>query len=657
MNSLAEGFYECGESYAGGFFEFPEKNRFFRHANAIKKYWTDAPLPAYQGGALYPCGVKPGAGYAVFPEYSYTFGVDFGLLKKKFPEGEATLRAEKELLSTESTPHTVGGWGYTHSIPNYGRIEREGLSSYAKRVSKLPDGDFKDGLFEVLSGIEIYRYRSLSLLREAGAPEALISALSRVPFEPARDLYEAVVCRNFIYYIDGCDNPGRLDADLIDFYRGGDFTPLFREFFKNVDDNNGWSSALGPDYNPLTIQCLNAIHGLRRPSLELRVTPDMPDAVWDAAIDALKTGCGQPALYNEDGFQKAMSFYFPAIPEADLKRFNGGGCTETMLAGISNVGSLDAGINLPLIFSAYLRENLGACTDFTRFYNGLLLEIKNETVKTLRILNDFRRRRAEFLPQPVRTLLIDDCVDNGLDFNAGGARYYWSVINFAGLVNVIDSLLVVRELVFDRKEYAAPDFLSALDANEPVFRAKAAKCPSFGNDDDRADPLAADFAARVFETLESETPYLGGRFLPSSIQFVTYVNAGRDVPATPDGRKSGDPLADSVGAIAGKDKSGPTALLNSVSKLPLGLAAGTPVLNLKLQKRFLDDNLRKLITVFFSRGGMQAQITCTSRAEIEEAIAHPEKHENLIVRIGGYAEYFNRLSPELKKTVLDRTEY
>jgi formate C-acetyltransferase len=145
--------------------------------------------------------------------------------------------------------------------------------------------------------------------------------------------------------------------------------------------------------------------------------------------------------------------------------------------------------------------------------------------------------------------------------------------------------------------------------------------------------------------------------LPSSIQFATYATAGLNIPATPDGRSYGDPLADSIGAIYGKDIEGPTAMLNSASKLPLKLAIGTPVLNIRLQKKLILNCLQALIIGYFEQGGMQVQISCLSRDDILDAMNHPEKHESLIVRIGGYSEYFNRLSPELKETVLKRTEF
>ncbi|MDR2135622.1 MAG: hypothetical protein LBO76_03310, partial [Treponema sp.] len=533
------------------------------------------------------------------------------------------------------------------------------------RVRALPDGDFRDGLVELLDGIRVYHRRCLETIRAAitgenrAAAEKLLAALARVPFAPARNIYEALVCWNFIYYVDGCDNPGRLDADLIPYHRGEDCTPIFEELFVNVDENSGWSGALGPDCNALTLQCLRAIKGHRRPSLELRVDGSTPAEIWQAAAESLASGCGEPALYNETLYQRALAERFPHIPREDLMRFNGGGCTETMLAGISNVGSLDAGINLPLVFEAYMRKNLAGAGSFDVFYRGLLDEIARVTILVMERISQCQERRAAVRPQPVRTLLVDDCIDKGKDFNAGGARWYWSVVNFAGLVNVIDSLLAIRRLVYPASGPAMDGaaFLAGLAAQESGFLRALKACPCFGVDDADADALAADFAGRVFDTLRERTPYLGGQFLPSSIQFVTYTAAGREVGPTPDGRGPGEPLADSLGAVHGKDRAGPTALLNSVASLPLYKAAGTPVLNLRLKKADLAACLRPLVTGYFARGGMHVQISCISREDMLDALEHPERHENLIVRIGGYSEYFNRLDADQKRTVLERTEF
>lgn len=642
------------EPYLAGFMEYPERSRFYRHALAYRRYLNAVTMPVYESGLLYPCGKARIDSYAVRPDYSYTFTAQ---LSKLSDEDAAIVREEEELLPRPKAPHNVGGSGYTHSMPHFGRVLKEGLSGYQARVEKLPEGDFRDGLLEVLAGMREYTARCVEYLREADAPPVLISALGHVPFSPPRDFYEAMVAYNMIYYLDGCDNPGRIDEDLLPYYRGEDAVGLMRRFFQNVDDNDAWSSSIGPAYNDLTRVILRAIPGMRRPSLELRVTPDMPDDIWELACEAIASGGGQPALYNEDAFQKKLAEVFPYIPKEDLMRFNGGGCTETMLAGISNVGSLDAGINLPLIFVEFMHAHLKDCPTFGMFVAELLQEIRRVTLETLDGVNEFRRARALYRPQPVRTLLVEDCIERGLDFNAGGARWSWSVVNIAGIPNVLDSLLAIRELIYRKGYYNADGFLKALESRDALFLKRCDAAPHYGVADPDADELAHDFTKAVYEFFGERIPCTGGAFLPSSIQFVTYGTAGKIVSATPDGRADGTPLADSLAPIFARDTEGPTALLQSAAALNLPELLGTPVLNLRLSRAYIKDHLRALTEGFFAQGGMQLQVSCMSREDMLDAREHPENHKNLIVRVGGYSEYFIRLSDDIQLAVLARTEH
>ncbi len=659
--AIAQRFFEANEPYAAGLFEYPEREPMYRYSNAMKRFWEKADFIPYDGGALYPCGrcmSKDNPQMKVRPDFSFTLWIDRkGLAQKVDEECFGAVCAEYDKVSDFPTPHTIGGAGYTHSFINYSRILKDGICGYRKRVQALEASDFKEGLLLVLEGIEIYRQRLISHLKEQkNVYPGLIEALEHAD-EPPRTLYEALVLWNFVYYVDGCDDIGRMDTHLIRFWKGEDVVDILHELYVHVDVNDGWSGALGPDYNALTLQCIRASHYIRRPSLQLRVKPDMPDEVWQEVYASLGTSCGQPALYNENLFQASLKREFPEIPDEDRERCVFGGCTETMLEGISNVGSDDLGLHAALIYDKFTRAHLAEYTTFEDYYEGLCAQLYKETGEALDILTEYRKTRAKYRPQPVRTLFVDDCIDKGLDFNAGGARYYWSVSNVAGLVNVIDSLSVVRELVFEKKEYTAEEFLKALDGQDAQFLRKARKCPCFGVDDDRIDKLAADLAGRIYDGFNQRECYPSGKYMTVSNQFTTYEYAGSVVQATPDGRAAFEPLCDSLGSVHGKDIKGPTALLNSVSKLPLNRVVGTPVMNIRIKKENLPTLLKPLVQTFFERGGMQLQVSCLSREEMLDAMEHPEKHENLIVRIGGYSEYFNRLSPKLKQSVLERTEY
>ena len=656
-------FLSINEPFAAGLFELENASPMMRYANAYKRFFESAELTPYQNGRLYPAGenVCYSGKYAVHPHYSNGFDTNFGALRAKSEQAFELMKNEYDLVvKFYDSPHCVGGMGWTHSFPNYSRILCEGLDTYRARVDALPDGDFKESLSVLLDAIKIYHTRCIELLKAQNAPAEITDALGKVPFGRPASLYEAPIAINFVYYLDGCDDIGPIDKNLYPYYNGeaiDELEQLLREFFRNVDINNGWSGTLDPDYNEVTRAAIRAIKNGRRPNLQLLVKRDMPSWVWEECADSLASSCGQPAFYNAELYKSELRNLMPQLPGEDLDRIAFGGCTETMFEGLSCVGSDDAGINTALIFSDYMRRELTSAPSYEDFYNGFIIDFRKTFASVIQRLNEYRRTRALYRPALVRTLLTDDCIDTMTEFNAGGARYVYSLINIAGSINVIDSLNVIRELIYEKKAYTPNDFLSLMDARDPQFLRAAKKCISYGNDNDRADSVGTRLLADIVDTFALHECFPRGKFYPVANQFVTYVDAGRNIPATPDGRAAGEPLCDSLGAIHNNDHKGATALLNSVAKLDVRKIIGTPTTNIRLSREQVAVALPALVNAFFERGGMQLQVSCLSREDILDAMAHPEKHASLVVRIGGYSEYFNRLSPELKQTVLERTEH
>lgn len=690
---------EAGEPFAAGLCECPEATPFERYARAYRRWFEDAPLAAYEGGHLYPGGPKPATAATVTPHYSPTLTWNLRSFDERLPQLDAPTRQAfkdlKRLLNGEEEKirfgdglktHTVGGAGYTHAIVQYGRVLAEGLDAYEERVragldrsSDAATQGFYTGLLDLLAGIRTLHSRSIEQVRQSTGPnrDRLIAALSRVPFQPVRSFYEAMVAYNFVYYLDGCDNPGRLDAVLEPYYQAApdrdNAITLLSEFADNVSANVGWTAALGgshadgtPDYLEMTEIVLAATHGRFRPTLELRVRPDMPDSLWKAAFDSLASGNGQPAFYNEAEYLAGLREADLGLVEDDLVQWCGGGCTETMVHGCSNIGSLDAGFNLPLVLVETLRRTLtNDSVTFDDVVAAFRADMRGVIHEVLGALNKHFAARALHRPQPVRSLLMDDCVERGRDFNDGGARYNWSIVNVAGLANVADSLEALRTVVFAGKAVTPRQFRDILERNfqgDEALRLRLAAAPKYGNDFSGVDAIAAEVADFVYREIRAFPCARGGRFLPSHIMFETFTGAGHPVGATPDGRLAGEPLADSAGPMQGRDTNGPTAMLRSVARLPQRLAVGTPVLNMRFSKPTLASEagrqrLRTLIETYFRLGGLQVQISVVDRAELEDALIHPDLHNNLIVRIGGYSTYFNRLSHELKMEVIKRTEY
>lgn len=690
---------ELGEFFAAGFAALPDAPVIMKAAYGICNFLSRCPLPAYDGELLYPCGGSIwNAGQAVWHFY-VNFAFDRNrLLAKKQAASKLEHREALEALEAFWNTYPPAG-GYTHSIINYGRVLREGLYDYRRRIAeglararRYRDTEriiFYQGLEIVLQGVRrfVERIREYLIAKSFAEPDkernrqTIIAALEVVPFRPARSFRDAMIGTNLLFYLDGSDDLGRFDQDLWPFYKAdrdsGRITreealAFIKQQWKNVDDCNAWNVCLGgttpegePAENELTLLCLEAAHRRRRPNLALRLRHDTPEVVWDAALDTIATGCGLPALYCEENYLRALREAHLNLPDRDLYNFAFGGCTETMIHGCSNVGSLDDNINLLAVFEKALHSELESSPNFATFYERVKQYLAQRIKQITENVNANQARKAQWHPQLMRSLLIDDCIDNGREYAAGGARYNWSVINVGGLGNVIDSLCAVREVVYEKKEVAPVDFLRILKANfegyEP-FRKRLELCPRFGNNVRHADEIAANLSKFVFAEFLRYAPWRGGKFLPACLMFVTYANEGRSIGATPDGRRNGEPIADSAGAVQGRDVNGPTALLRSVASLDMVHAPGTLVVNIRFVKRLFQDTtarqkVKALIRTYFALGGMQIQVNVVDQAILRDAIAHPEKYNDLIVRIGGYSEYFNRLSKDLQQTILQRTEH
>ncbi len=681
-----------GEWFAAGFLSRPGAGPIPRMAAAIRRYLEHVPLPDYTGRRLYPHGLTIwDGGECVTHHYVQISYAPDRLQQKRAqassPEARAALDAVDRFFSTY--PYAAG---YTHSIPHYGRVLREGLDSYHERIERhlaharqLGDArrvELYEALLEVLAGVRALHQRCLARIEAATLtqPEAeanrraLLAALRRVPFQPARGFTEAMVAENFLFYLDGSDNLGRFDQDLWPYYQqsrpsDAEALALISELWENIDTCSAWNVALGgtardgsPAYNQLTRLALRAGKGRRRPNLALRLRCDAPEEIWDEALETISGGSGIPALYGEENYLAALEEAHLNVSREDLHDFAFGGCTETMIHGRSNVGSLDDSINLPEVLVSAISAELPGSPTFEAFLERTLVHLAGRVREIADRVSYHQELRARHHPQLIRTLLIDDCIDNGRDFAAGGARYNWSVINVGGLGNLIDSLVAIREVVYERQEMTPADFTRVLSENwegQELLRRRIERLPRYGNGDPAVDALARRVSEFLFREFLRYAPYRGGKFLPSCLMFVTYAWEGERVAATPDGRRAGEPIADSAGAVQGRDRHGPTAALQSAAALDTRHAPGTLVVNIRLSKKLFADRekVKALVRGYFALGGLQLQINVVDQAVLRAALEHPEQHGDLIIRMGGYSEYWTHLSRALQESVLQRVEH
>lgn len=658
MNESVQLMLTIKEPMAAGFLEYPEGPLPLTYCRAYRRYYENCRLVYRAGAPLFPCGNTTVGAYwdrtddgidepCVAPQYAHQYNVWWEKLEEKSPRAAEIFRDFTQKF------HYVGEWN--HSMINYKRILKDGINTYEKRLLEKPESDFRTGLLDLIAGIRAYHTRALQSLPDMGAPAELINALQKVPFSPPENAYEAIVALNFVLSLDGWDNVGRLDSILAPYHRGEDLRPYLRCLMENIQENDTWSITLGPDYSDVTHQALEASVGLARPLTQLRVTKDMPKELWELAAKRLLESGGQPAFYNEDAIQERLMSRIPHLTKKDALEFAGGGCTETAFAGLTYSGGTDENINVLKIFEDYMYQALPEAVDFDSFYEGFMTLLHQKQDEQTERINDSYNERAAHCFAPIRTLFIDDCIDKETGWFQGGARYTFSVHSDSGIPNTVDSLLAIRHLVFEKKVHTPKEFLSLLKQEDPAFFAELKTCPAYGVGDERSDALVEDLTSRFYAHYLTRKLDLGIGFFPTAHQFRRHIYLGKCVGPTPDGRHAGEPEADSLAAVNGKAVKGPTVMLASASRFVQKDVYGMAVTNLSITKQYSSEVIRALVEGYFELGGTQLQITVTDRETLLDAQKNPDAHRDLIVRVGGYSEYFHKLDRAIQDAVIART--
>ena len=307
------------------------------------------------------------------------------------------------------------------------------------------------------------------------------------------------------------------------------------------------------------------------------------------------------------------------------------------------------------LFEGYMHDHLRDFSDFDEFYEGFQRLLREKQNGQMAGINAYWNERAKTCFAPIRTLFIDDCIDNEKGWLQGGARYTYSVHSDSGIPNTVDSLLAIRHLVYEEKRYTADEFLSLLSKEDEAFFRELRACPAYGVGDERSDALVEDFTSRFYAHYLTGKLDLGIGFFPTAHQFRRHVGFGKCVGPTPDGRHAGEPEADSLAAVNGKATEGPTRMLASAARFVQKDVYGMAVTNLSLSRKHDPSVVRALVEGYFALGGTQLQITVADRETLLDAKVHPDAHRDLIVRVGGYSEYFCKLDPEIQNAVIART--
>lgn len=536
--------------------------------------------------------------------------------------------------------------------------------------------------------------------RRAAELRTIAANCRRTPKHPPTTFWEACQCAWFAFFFLP-DAPGRVDQYLYPCYeREMQAGTLDREFarellaclwvkyFEAVGAPSGVSAhnhlTLGgskPDgsdaSNAVTELCLEVTGelGLNRPQVGLRWNSHTPRAVLRQAVEALRLNRGCPDFCNDEQIVRAL--HHAGVSLEDARDFSLSGCHEVIVTGKAQMGSVEGFINLPLILRMALglepalmaKEDLAALQSFEALWDRL--QVAMERVAEAAHQSALGRDAAAAadpggnLPA---SLVVADCIERCRGYTQGGARYNFCNWDIVGTANLVDSLAAIRQLVFEEQCLTLPELVAILEADwqghEPLRQRVLRELPHFGNEDPGTDTLAARIIATFDAIMKRRTPFRGGCYILGTLAGGEnmHIEFGRVTGATPDGRRAGEPVADSIGAAQGRDHAGVTALLNSVAGLPHHLLPTATTLNVKLDPRVLesDEGLEAVVSLIeshFRAGGQQLQFAFVNRALLQEAKAHPERHRNLMVRVAGYSAPFTSLWEDLQDEIIARTEH
>ncbi len=549
--------------------------------------------------------------------------------------------------------------------------------------------------------------------------EQIAVVCSRVPARAPTTFWEALQYYWFVHLgviteLNTWDsfNPGRLDQHLYPFYRrqldegtltveqAKELLQCFWIKFNNqpappkvgvtaeesgtytdfANINVGGLKIDGSDgVNEVSYLILDVIDEMRllQPSSNIQLSKKTPDRFLKRALRIVRQGWGQPSIFNADTIVQELVRQGKTLEDA---RCGGAsGCVEAGAFGKESY-ILTGYLNLVKILEVTLHngvdprtgDKLGIETgdprQFTCFdqlldaYRRQLNYFVDVKIKGNNIIE---RLYATRMPAPFLSILIDDCIARGRDYNAGGARYDTTYIQGVGLGSLTDSISAIRYHVYDQRNLSMDELLAVLGrdfaGHEKVRLMLVNKTPRYGNDDDYADGIMKQLFDIYYEAVDGRKNTRGGIYRINLLPTTCHVYFGSVTGATPDGRKAWQPLSEGISPVQGADRRGPTAVIKSAAKMDHVRTGGT-LLNQKFTPQVLEgedgiDKLAHLVRSYFKLDGHHIQFNVVSAETLRAAQAEPEKYRDLIVRVAGYSDYFCDLSRALQDEIIARTEH
>ena len=429
------------------------------------------------------------------------------------------------------------------------------------------------------------------------------------------------------------------------------------------------------DVSYLILDCMDDMK-LLQPSSNVQISRKTPMKFLLRACEISRKGWGQPAFYNTEAIVQELLAAGKSLEDA--RRGGTSGCVETGAFG-NEAYILTGYFNLPKILELTLYNGydhvagrqlglpLGNAEDFHSYEE--LLDAYHKQIEyfldiKIRGSNLIESIYANYMPVPFLSVITNDCIATGKDYNAGGARYNTSYLQGVGIGTVTDSLAAIRFQVFDGKNITMSDLLRAMRedfANDPqILNLVQNHSPKYGNDDDYADDIMRSVFEFYRDTVTGRPNQRGGTYRVNMLPTTCHVYFGEVMLASANGRRAGKPVSEGISPEKGADTNGPTAVLRSCAKMD-HLSTGGTLLNQKFTPSVVagEAGLRQmanLIRAYFNMDGHHIQFNVIDRQTLLDAQAHPEEYKDLIVRVAGYSDHFRNLSRALQDEIIARTE-
>ena len=509
----------------------------------------------------------------------------------------------------------------------------------------------------------------------------LYEVLKQVPSNPARTFREALQSIHmFTWSLYGIYSFGKPDVYLLPYYRhdieSGILTPESAQelidcfFLQTIPNMSSWAAEglmLGGRNengnkveNELTWHFLRAIEHthLPDPNVGFCVTEETSEEILNYAARLIAGGHCQPQIWNSDEVTRSM--LSNGFDEKAANMFTLSTCVETTPIGCSGISITSPYINLLKVFLEALKK----CDDsftFEQVFDSFKTEFEGYAKRVILQENLWQVERARNSTDPMRiSVLIHDCIERGKSNDCGGARYNELEPNILGMQNVTESLNVIKRIVFDEKRVTVSELNKALENNfadnEELLLYIRNKVTHFGTGDKEASRIAKTVADMVLKTFSSMKTVRGAKVIPGAFSYREHEIQGRTTPASPDGRKAGMPLNDGSCPVQGYDNLGPTlSLISTVAWEPSRFLGGTSV-NVKINKGIDPEKISALIRGYLKTHGSQLQFNIVDSETLLKAQENPEMYKDLLVRIGGYSDFFVTIPKELQDEIISRSQ-